>query len=368
MADWNALFDHLGAGPRENGTAPLADTARWLAEELGRYGLQPEVWEYTAHPWRLRIAGVVALLGGAAYALALLKKKHVAAFVVALVAPLLIVAELELGVPLLGALHSAQQQHVIVTLPPAQLPATKRLVLSAHYDSKTDLLDHVERAPIQALGLPLTLLMLFAALRPRPRLSKVAAVAAGLNGLGLFLSLTGGAFVSGRSHGAIDDGAGCAVVLELARTLKLEHTEVKAVFFSAEEIGLEGSREWVKTLDTKLPTQVINLDGVGYSKALALFKAEGGMLKSYPPDEKLVAVVEQVAPLYRAWYPGTTDARSFLQAGIPAMNLASDLPDHALPRHLHSTADTRALVNFEALDDTVRVLTEVARRLDTAAP
>jgi len=368
MADWNALLDHLGNGPRENGTRELDAAAQWLASELGSYGLEPELWAYTAHPWRLRIAGAVALTGAVLYVLAMLRKKHAAAFGVALAAPLLIVAELELGIPLLGALHSAPQHHVVVTLPPQQPPAKQRLVFSAHYDTKTDLLDHVERAPLQALGLPLTLLMLFAAARPRPRLTKVAVAGAGLNGLGLFLSLTGGAFVSARSHGAIDDGAGCAVVLELARTLKLEHTEVKAVFFSAEEIGLEGSRAWVKTLDTSLPTRVINLDGVGFSKELSLFKAEGGTLKSYAPDEQLVAAIDAVAPLYRAWYPGTTDARSFLAAGIPAVNLGSELPGHALPRNLHSSADNRSLVDLAALDETVRVLTEVARRLDTAPP
>ncbi|MBL8954767.1 MAG: M28 family peptidase [Myxococcaceae bacterium] len=368
MADWNALLDHLANGPRENGTPELAAAAQWLAEELGRYGLTPERWEYVAHPWRLRIAGTVALLGGIAYVLAMLRQRHRVALAIAAAIPVLLIAELDQFVPLLGALHASPQQHVIATIPPTAGPATQRLVFSAHYDTKTDLLDHVERTPIQTAGLPLTLLMLFAAARPRPGLTKVAVVAGALNGLGLFLSLTGGAFVSARSHGAIDDGAGCAVVLELARTLRLEHTEVKVVFFSAEEIGLEGSQAWVKTLDTTLPTQVINLDGVGFSTELTLFKAEGGMLKSYSPDAKLVAAVDAVSPLYRAWYPGTTDARSFLKAGIPAMNLASELPGHALPRSLHSVADNRALVNFAALDEAVRVLTEVGRRLDRAAP
>lgn len=368
MADWNTLLDHLASGPREDGTPELAATAAWLVEEAKRRGLEVTTWAYTAHPWRLRIAGVTALLGAATYALAMLRKKHVAALLVALAVPALLIAELDFGVPLLGALHSAEQQHVIARIPAAEA-AKQRLVFSAHYDTKTDLLDHVQRAPIQLLGLPVTLLMLFAALRPRPRLTKVAVGAALLNGLGLFLVQTGGAFLSGRSPGAVDDGAGCAVLLELGPRLQLQRTEVLLVFFSGEEIGLEGSREWVRRgLDRALPTKVINLDGVGTAKSLALFKAESGIVRRFDPDPELVATVEQVTPLYRTFYPATTDARSFLEAGIPALNLASDLPDHALPRHMHSTADRRELVSTEALDDTVRVLLEVARRLDTGSP
>ena len=95
---------------------------------------------------------------------------------------------------------------------------------------------------------------------------------------------------------------------------------------------------------------------------------ESGLVRSFEPTPELVAAVEEVTPLYRTFYPATTDARSFLAAGIPALNLASDLPGHALPRHMHSQADNRSLVSLEALDDHVRVLTEVARRLDAARP
>ena len=365
MADWSALLDHLATGPREDGTPQLAATAAWLVEELQRRGLEVKTWAYTAHPWRLRIVGVAALLGAVAYSAAMLKQRRWLAVLVAVSVPAYIILELDFGVPLLGALHSAEQQHVIATLPSAR-PAKQRLIFSAHYDTKTDLLDHVERTPIQLLGLPLTLLMLVAAVvKPRPRLTKVAVAGALLNGVGLFLVQTGGAFVPGRSPGAVDDGAGCAVLLELGSTLRLQQTEVQLVFFSGEEIGLEGSMQWVaRGLDRSLPVKVLNLDGVGMTPQLALFKGESGVVRSFKPDPELVAVVEQVTPLYRTFYPATTDARVFLAAGVPALNLASDLPEHALPRHLHSTADQRGLVSEAALDETVRVLAEVAKRLD----
>lgn len=365
MADWGALLDQLASGPREDGTPELAAAAGWLYQELQRRGLTPERVEWLAHPWRLRLVGVVALLGAAAYVAAMLKRRHGVALLVTLAVPAYLVAELDYGVPLLGAIHSVPQQHVVATIPAAQSPPRQRLIFSAHYDTKTDLLDHVERAPLQLLALPLTLLMLVAAVLRRPRLTRVAIAGAVVNGLGLFAVQTGGAFVPARSHGVLDDAAGCAVLLELGSQLKLEHTEVKLVFFSGEEIGIEGSKQFVKTLDRSLPLRVINLDGVGISSQLALFKSESGVVRSFPPDPALAAAIEQVTPLFRAWYPATTDARAFLEAGIPALNLASVPSDHSLTRGLHSRFDTRGRVSNEALDATLSTLLEVARRLDT---
>ncbi|MBK7857584.1 MAG: M20/M25/M40 family metallo-hydrolase [Archangiaceae bacterium] len=365
MADWGALLEHLTT-PRENGTRELAATAHWLSEELGRRGFTAEHFQWTAHPWRLRIIGVVALLAAAGYAMAMLRRRHLVAALITVAVPLYLVAELDFGVPLFGALHSASQEHLIATVNPTEA-ARAVLVFSAHYDTKTDLLDHVERAPITFLALPLTVLMLVAALRPRPRLTRVALVGAALNGVGLFLVQTAGAFVPTRSPGAVDDGAGCAVLLELASRLKaepLQHTRVKVVFFSGEELGIEGSQAWVRAQRGELPMRAINLDGVGMSAELSLYRSESGLVRSFAPDPSLVAAVEKVTPLYRPFYPATTDARAFLEAGIPALNLTSERPGHALPRGMHSKADAPQTVSLEGLDHTLAVLHQVARALD----
>src|SRR5262245_38698655 len=144
MADWNAFLDHLASGPRENGTPEVGAAATWLFDELQRRGLSVERWAYTAHPWRLRIAGVASLLGAVAYVAAMLEGRRWVALAIALAVPAYLIAELDFGVPLLGALHSEQQHHVIATIPAAEAPR-QRLIFSAHYDTKTDLLDHVER-------------------------------------------------------------------------------------------------------------------------------------------------------------------------------------------------------------------------------
>ena len=82
--------------------------------------------------------------------------------------------------------------------------ATGRLVFSAHYDSKTDLLDHLLRAPLTMATVPCSLLLVVTALaawrRRWPKLKPVAQSAALLSGLSTFLVFTGGAFVSSRSQ------------------------------------------------------------------------------------------------------------------------------------------------------------------------
>ncbi|MBS1149013.1 MAG: putative aminopeptidase [Myxococcaceae bacterium] len=376
MTDWDPLLDHLASAPRENGTPALDETAAWLTTTMQQLGLAVESVTWTAHPWRLRIAGMVALAIGVGYALLLARKHARSALAVALVGPALLVVWLDVGVPLLDFAGGVPQQHVVAHLP-ASGTATGRLVFSAHYDTKTDLLDHLVRAPLTFATVPCSLLMIvaaFAAWRGRwPKLVPVACGAALFSGLSYFLVSTGGAFVPNRSPGAIDDGAGCAVVIAIAQQLKaspLAHTDVDFIFFSGEEIGVEGSRAFVRSGKGVAGTRVINLDGVGATADLAVFKSESALLVSYPPDAALLEAVSAAhlerrgKPVHRTFYSAVTDARAFLEAGIPAVTLASDLPGHAIQRRLHSAEDRRALIDPAALDETVGLLLAVARRLD----
>jgi len=379
MDGWSELLDHLTQTPRENGTSALDATASWLVDALTNIGLQVQTVEWTAHPWRLRIVGVGAFLASVAYVVLLQRKNGWGALAVGLLVPLWIVVELDVGVPLLGWIHPSPQKHVVALVAPTDAPR-QRLVFSAHYDTKTDLLDHVERAPFTFLGLPLAaLLVVVAAVSLRwklPRLVRVAQVAALVNGVGQLVVQAGGAVASQRSPGAIDDGASCAILLQLGRALHeapLTHTEVEFVFFSGEEIGIEGSRAYARERfggGVDRPTRVVNLDGVGARSQLLVMKSETSLVRSFSPDPRLLALVGKVhqarygAPLYRTFYSASTDARAFLEVGIPALTLASDLPDHAIQRGLHSTHDARELVRVDALDATVALLSDVARAVD----
>lgn len=83
-----------------------------------------------------------------------------------------------------------------------------------------------------------------------------------------------------KGAGVIDNASGSAAVLELLAALKakpLQNFAVKAAFFDLEEIGLEGSKEYIKARKAgELPSIYFNFDVFGY----------GDMLWVYSSDEK----------------------------------------------------------------------------------
>ena len=191
MVAWPDLLPRLAEQPRENGTAAIHETAAWLVETLQGMGLDVSTVVYTAHPYRLRLAGVLALLGAVLYAWSLRGRRPLLALLVAVGMPALLLLELDRYVPIVSWIGATPQHHVVARLP-AEQPA-KRLILSAHYDTKTDLLDHVARAPIELLGLPVTALMIVAAVwaarrryraSPLPLVARIAGWTAVVYGLG----------------------------------------------------------------------------------------------------------------------------------------------------------------------------------------
>lgn len=385
MNAWQPLLDLLASGPRENGTAALGETTDALLLLLDGMGLRTELFSYIAHPYRLRLAGVVALLGALAYGAAMWRRRGALAFAFALLTPLLLLVELDAYVPVFGWPGAAEQQHIEAVVGPSSF--SQHLIVAAHYDSKTDLLDHVVRAPIEILGLPLTLMMLVAAgLRWRrgrapaaTRFERGATIAAVAYGAFSFAALTGGAFVSSRSPGALDDGAACTVLARLGERLAAQppqRTKVTLLFLSGEEIGVQGSWAYASRRFAEpavVPTAAINLEFLGASREFAVFKGETFVTESYPPDPYLVRTIDAVhreqlgLPLWTTWYPAATDARSFLAHGIPAMTLLNALPGHALPRGMHSAADNRDRVELGALDAALDLLEGTVRRIDASA-
>lgn len=377
MIDWDELLGPLTETPRENGTAALARTATFLADALARAGLTVERVAYTAQPYRLRVAGVVILAGSLVYAWLLRAGRGRAALVLAVLLPVLLLAELDFFVPVFGWIGATPQEHVVGRLAPAET-AARRLVFAAHYDTKTDVLDHVERAPVEILALPVAVLMIGAALVPSARRVRgVAVVASVAYGLGAFVAFTGGAFVGARSPGALDDGAACAVLVRLADTLahgsRPAHTEVEVVLLSAEEVGVQGSWAYARArfaTPPDVPTYVVNLDPVGASRDLAVVRREAFTTRAYDPDPRLVALLDAVyraergVPLPRTRFGGGTDGRSFLAHGVPAATLISEVPGHVFIRHLHSARDARSRVDGAALDATVAYLVGVVSAAD----
>ena len=387
MTAWDVLLAKLAETPRENGSAALFDTARFLEETLAGTGLEVARFEFDAHPFVLRIAGVLALAAALLYWRWLRSGRAGAALAVALAAPLLLLAQLEWQLPVFGWIGAAPQAHVLARAP-AQAP-TQRLILAAHYDTKTDALDHVARAPVDLLSLPVIPLMLAGALaalwakrRPRPPravawLIALAAWSAAAFGVATFVALTAGAFIRERSPGALDDGGSCAVLVRVAEALAergpLARTQVELLWLSAEEVGVQGS--WVYASERfaappDLPSYVINLEGIGASAGFAVIGRERFMLRSFAPGAQVVALLDGVErarsgdPIQVTRFGGSTDARSFLAHSIPAATLVSHEPGQLVPRGLHSSRDVRARLDEAALDAAVAFLLDAIERAD----
>jgi acetylornithine deacetylase/succinyl-diaminopimelate desuccinylase-like protein len=387
VTPWGVLLQRLAEAPRENGSAALHQTAAFLQQTLADAGLESGALAFTAEPYRLRLAGVFALGAGLLYARAMLAGRRGVALAVALLFPALLVAQLDYGVPVFGWIGAQRQVDVRARLP-VEAPA-RRLVFTAHYDTKTDVLDHVERGPIERLALPVAILMILApaaagARLRRGRLPWVAPVAAGvavLYGLAMFVAFSAGAFLSRRSPGALDDGGACALLVRLAESLAamppLERTEVQVALLSAEEVGVQGSTHLAADLlaaTPALPTFVVNLEGIGASTDHAVLGSERFSLRSMPPDARLVAFLDAVyrerfeQPLAITTYGGATDARSFLARGIPAATLITRVPGERFTRGLHSARDHRSRLDPEALDASLGYLLAVVQAFDRRAP
>ena len=142
------------------------------------------------------------------------------------------------------------------------------------------------------------------------------------------------------AEGAVDNAAGTAMVVELARSLADREAEldrrVEFVGFGAEEVGLVGSGRAAERVDPDRVAAVVNLDGV----------VKGRTLKAYAHGSAdLVAAVEAVCE--RLHHPATvtpdhnphSDHWPFVARGIPGLMVASETGERGRG-WAHTAADT----------------------------
>ena len=383
---WTELLERLTELPRDNGSPELQRALEFLSEALLRAGADVERIAFIAQPYALRMVGVVGLAAGLVYARLARERRWWAALAVSLLAPLLVVGQVDQLAPLLGRIGAQTQQHLAARIAPEQ--AEQRLIFAAHVDTKTDLLDHVQRMPALAVAVAATPLLILAALggalrrdptrvRALRALLRLAPWLAVASGALIFASLSAGAFAPRRSPGALDDGAACAVLVRLVEALKaapaLRRTEIEVLLFSAEEMAAQGSWAYARerfAAPPALATALVNLEILGASADHAVLGSEQFALRSFLPTP---ALVERLAEVHRTalgrdlavtWYGGITDARSFLAHGIPAATVMSREAGVLFSRGLHSAADDRSRVDTAALEASLAFLLAFARDVD----
>lgn len=149
------------------------------------------------------------------------------------------------------------------------------------------------------------------------------------------------------SPGGNDNGSGTAVVLELAETLAMRGDTAGVCFvaFGAEELGLLGSRHFVEQLsdsESALIIAVLNIDTAGFDPRI--FVTGDGRVE----DVYFLNAQRMGLNLYRGQEParGNSDHFPFLEAGIPAVHVAS-----IESGPIHTADDTLEIVDTESLAD-----------------
>ncbi len=170
------------------------------------------------------------------------------------------------------------------------------------------------------------------------------------------------------SQGAMDDGTGTVVVLELARMLgalkgQFKRT-IRLIAFDAEELGVLGSAEYVKAHQHDLGSVslMINLDGawgpVGSHGFMTCgFKDTEAVLRTYLKDFGYpLTLRERVAT--------ASDNFPFFMQGIPTLFMMAHADNPAMGRGFgHTAADTLDKVSEADLKAPVMTISRMLARL-----
>jgi Zn-dependent M28 family amino/carboxypeptidase len=186
-----------------------------------------------------------------------------------------------------------------------------------------------------------------------------------------------------QGQGAVDNGASCAVLLDLIDTFKskpLSHT-LQVVFFDLEEVGLRGSEAYFgATRNEARPARALNFDIFGYGDAIfaTASKPEGallGALQKAAAESKIP--VRTVAP---GQYP-SSDHSNMIAAGIETIGFAlidgaeidavidilvnrNQAATPPILRTIHSPRDTPAATRMDDVEKALPIVERTIRLID----
>ena len=386
MVNYEELMTLLSV-PRPNGSEAEFRTRRALQAWLDRQGITHRRHSFRLYPFFFEPIGIWLIASRTLLAAAVLLRWGWPALVIALVGLIGGLLDVARGIPLITFWGAQRGENILIEFGP---PAPRQeLVLSAHYDTKTELLDHQQRMFFLKnlrLGILLTVLtglcgafdgwFLAQGASYWANLAYILGIVAAIPlvflawGLGLNLSL---GRLAPKSAGAVDNGSACAILLGLAHhmasgALKLEQTRLTIALFTGEEVNMQGSRAFTRSRDWPLPAAAVNLEVMAQDGEYVFWELDGTSLKLEPTsgdlNQALSLAVQTVTgqPAHPAG-PLNSDGGSFLMAGIPSTTLGtyhSTLRD----RGFHRPTDNLERVVMERLPEGVNILTELIRAYD----
>ena len=381
--DLAEILAHLSI-PRPNHSQALADTAAYIKTLLTGWGVPFVVQEFTLRPYMQLLLGASMLVLAILLFIFVLKRKPLAALIVALAIPLVLILEFELFIPVITALVTKGGENIIVNFTAAN--PVREIVFAAHYDSKTDFWDHIQRSKVYAfiplavvIGLAVAIFAFFVKRYAVLRKKAITAVTLVLCGIviaywGLvFLGFGGYIFIPSdrQSFGSVDDGSSVAALLVLSKDIhdgKVDtgNSNITIVLTSGEEVSLQGSHAYLLERSGKgnkptVPISTVNLELAGQNGPMVYWKKDGQFLKFYDADaglaQRLGTAWKEVSGTDMEPRPAITDdAQRFLSAGIPAITVGnSGLPGLG-EGYFHSTLDNTGRINPDNLKLMIKAL------------
>jgi hypothetical protein len=393
MTDYHELISILSV-PRPNGSAALQRTGRALQDWLNGHGIPYRLHTFRLYPYFFEAIGVWIILSRVLLAIAIWLRWGWPALVIALVGLVGGTFDVRFNLPIISWPGARRGENIIVEFePPAG--ASREIVFSAHYDSKTELLDHFQRMFFVTrlrFGIGLTLLLgvlgladgFLRALSPAGAnfafaLGAVLTLPMLFLALGLGLNLSTGRLLR-PSQGAVDNGAACAILLGLADRLfnsqypisnlqsPISNTRVTLALFTGEEVQMQGSRAYVRDRDWPLPAIALNLEVMAQDGGYVYWEQDGTSFgltpTSHQVSQAIADAVKQVTgqPAQPAG-PVNSDGFSFILASIPTGVLGT-FDKRLKETGFHRPSDNLERVVMARLPEGVEILSRFIQKYD----
>ena len=387
LTEFSDLLSILSV-PRPNGSRELEWTVERVRVWLEGEGIPVQVHSFVLRPYHMELLGLWLILIGVLMPAAVLGRWGWGGLALALLALAVPLLEMRFLIPTVTGLIRVPARNLAVTLPAAD--PVQEVILCAHMDSKTELLDHYQRSLLLRMGpLAMGLVLICGLLMVAEQfvsdgivfrgLALLTALPVAIYGLGMGANLIGGRLARQPSTGAVDDGAAVIALMRLARSIwrgevGLVHTAVTLLLTVGEEAQMQGALAYVRDRYVRdrgkdpLPTCVINLEVIGQNGGYLLWEHDGTALLSLPVDAGINSVLESGIQEAAGTRPVmisqiNSDGFAFLHRGIPAATLGSfDLEWGG--RGLHSAQDSPARVDPARVAETEKILAHVLRALD----
>jgi hypothetical protein len=367
----------------------------WLEEHSIPFTIQ----EFHLYPYYFEAIGLWLIASRSLLAWAIWTQRGWTALAIAIVGLIGATFDVAFHIPIITWPGARPGQNILIQFGPPTQAARRELIISAHYDSKTELMDHNQRmfflknvptgivlTALAGLFSPVALLFRdsgnFQAAGFLQAAASIAAFIILILAWGYGINLSLGRFVK-PSQGAVDNGAACAIILGLAEQIQRrrlrepEHVlppdlRLTLALFTGEEVDRQGSRAFVRwrgwskskgraeggTTDQAIIA--LNLEVMAQNGDYVYWEEEGSVFGLRPTsaeiNHQLIQAVEQVTGSSpRPAGPITSDGASFVGAKIPTGVLGT-LDRHWDLRGFHRPTDCLERVVLERLPEGVQIL------------